>query len=200
MTFTHRREWRLSQRKVEAYLYSEDLAGRSISNLGVIRSQQSGRGQERVSGVFIQSHWLFVLGYRGPESSLEGSYINWKTLSTRKIECFVLPTWSGTSPLMWPFEMYEIALSRLQRIQQYSNKNLRKWLGVPPWFSKVGLYTNSGNPRLSISSLEEFKIRKARLNMMMKDSADEVIQKAYSEIKSGQRHHRCHSNQSSWAE
>ena len=60
------------------------------------------------------------------------------------------------------------------------------WLGVPPCFSKAGLYTNSGNLQLSISSLvEEFKIGKVRLHMMMKDSADEVIWKAYPEIKSG---------------
>ena len=88
--------------------------------------------------------------------------------------------------LLWPLQMYEIAISRVERIQQYSNKYLRKWLGVPPCFSKVGLYTNSGNLQLPISSLvEEFKIGKVRLHMMMKDSADEIIRKAYPEIKSG---------------
>ena len=82
--------------------------------------------------------------------------------------------------------MYEIALSRVERIQQYSNKYLRKWFGVPPSFSKVGLYTNSGNLQLPISSLvEEFKIGKVRLHMMVKDSADEIIRRAYPEIKSG---------------
>ena len=40
--------------------------------------------------------------------------------------------------------------------------------------------------QLPISSLvEEFKIGKVRLHMMMKDSADEIIRKAYPEIKSG---------------
>ena len=87
--------------------------------------------------------------------------------------------------LLWPLQIYEIAISRVERIQQYSNKYLRKWLGVPPYFSKVGLYTNSGNLQLPISSLvEEFKIGKVRLPMM-KDSADKIIQKAYPEIKSG---------------
>ena len=79
--------------------------------------------------------------------------------------------------------MYEIAISRVERIQQSSNKYLRKWLGVPPC-SKVGLYTNSGNLQLPISSLvEEFKIGKVHLHMMIKDSADEIIRKAYPEIK-----------------
>ena len=119
--------------------------------------------------------------------------------------------------LLLPLQMYEIVISRVEQIQQYSNKHLRKWLGVPPYFSKVGLCTNSGNIQLPISSLvEEFKIGKVRLHMMMKDSADEIIRKAYPEIKSGIkwsavkaaqeaecslqiRHHRRHSNQSSWA-
>ena len=87
--------------------------------------------------------------------------------------------------LLWPLQMYEIVLSRVERIQQYSNKYLRKWLGVPPCFSKVSLYTNSGNLQLPMSSLVEFKIGKVRLHMMMKDSADKVIRKAYPEIKSG---------------
>ena len=50
--------------------------------------------------------------------------------------------------LLWPLQMYEIAISRVERIQRYSNKYLRKWLGVPPCLSKVGLYTNSGNLQL----------------------------------------------------
>ena len=86
--------------------------------------------------------------------------------------------------LLRPFQMFQSALPRVERIQQYSYKYLRKWLGVPPCFSKVGLYTNSGNLALLISSLvEEFKIGKVRLHMMMKGSADKIIQKAYPEIK-----------------
>ena len=88
--------------------------------------------------------------------------------------------------LLWPLQMYEIAIFRVEWIQQYSNKYLCKRLGVPPCFLKVGLYTNSGNLQLPISSLvEEFKIGKVRLHMMMKDSADEIIRKAYPETKSG---------------
>ena len=80
--------------------------------------------------------------------------------------------------------MYEIVLPRVEQIQKYSKKYQHKWLGVPTCFSKVGLYTNSGNLQLTISSLvEEFKIGKVRLHMMMKDSADKVIRNAYPEIK-----------------
>ena len=88
--------------------------------------------------------------------------------------------------ILWPLQMYEIAISRVERIQQYSNKYLCKWLGVSPCFLKVRLYTNSGNLQLPISSLvEEFKVGKICLHIMIKDSADEIIRKAYPEIKSG---------------
>ena len=73
----------------------------------------------------------------------------------------------------------------VERVWQYNNLYLRKWHGVTPCFTKVGLYSNSGNLQLPISSLvEEFKIGKARFYMMMKNSANKVFQKAYPEIKS----------------
>ena len=34
--------------------------------------------------------------------------------------------------LLWPPQIYEISLSRVETIQQHINKYLRKWLGVPP--------------------------------------------------------------------
>ena len=91
--------------------------------------------------------------------------------------------------LLWTLQMYEIAISRVERIQQYSNKYLCKWLGVPPcfFFLKVGLYTNSGNLQLPISSLVEFKIGEVRLHMKIKNSTNEVIRKGYPEIKSGMK-------------
>ena len=83
--------------------------------------------------------------------------------------------------------MYEIALSHIERIQQYSNKYLHKRLRVP-CFLKVGLYTYSGNLQLPISSLvEEFKIGKVHLHMMLKDSANKIIREAYLEIKSSMK-------------
>ena len=36
--------------------------------------------------------------------------------------------------LLRPLQMYEIAISRIERIQQYSNKYLCEWLGVPRGF------------------------------------------------------------------
>ena len=118
----------------------------------------------------------------------------WKSVQYKSIDKTCLPgkmkVWcnlQGQLPhLLWPWQMYEIALSRVEWIQQYNKKYLRKRLGVPSCFSKVSLYTNSGNLQLRISSLvEEFKIGKVRFHMMIKDSADNIIRKAYPEIKSG---------------
>ena len=77
--------------------------------------------------------------------------------------------------------LHYLALSRFNS----TATNTCEWLGVPPCFSKVGLYTNSGNLQLPISSLVEFKIGKVHLHMMMKDSANKIIWKVYPEIKSG---------------
>ena len=82
--------------------------------------------------------------------------------------------------------MYEIALSHTEQIEQVINEYLHKWLGVPPCFLKIGLYTNTGNVWFPISSLvEEFKISNVRLHMMMRGSADECIRRVHPEIKSG---------------
>ena len=152
----------------------------------MIKSQKSGRSRERVSDIFIQSYWLIVIGVT------EVQNVALKVLKSIDKTCLPgkMKAWfyqHGLLPrLLWPLQMYVIAISRVEWIQQYSNKYLRKLLGVPPCFSKVRLYTNSGNLQLPISSLvEELKIGKVRLHLMMKDSTDEIIRNAYLEIKSG---------------
>ena len=44
--------------------------------------------------------------------------------------------------LLRSLQMYEIALSQVERIQQYSNKYLHKWLGIPPCFLWKPTITN----------------------------------------------------------
>ena len=88
--------------------------------------------------------------------------------------------------LMWPLQVYEVPLSRVEKIQVRVNKSLRKWLGVPPCFSTLGLYTKSGALQLPFSSIvEEFKVSKARLHLMMRDSPDQIIQQTNPEIRTG---------------
>ena len=127
--------------------------------------------------------------HRGPEVqkvALKGLKSIDKTCLPRKMKAWCYQ--HGLLPrLLRPLQMYEIVLSHIERNQQYSNKYLHKWLGVPPCFLKVALYTNFGNLQLPIPSLvEEFKMGKVRLHMMM-DSSDEIIWKAYPEIKSGMK-------------
>ena len=152
--------------------------------MGVIRSQQSVKSLGCLYSIPLTDC------HRGTEVqkvALTGLKLIDKTCLLRKMKAWCYQ--HGLLPhLLWPLQMYEIAISCVKRIQQYSNKYLHKWLGVPPCFSKVGLYTNSGNLQLPISSLvEEFKIGKVRLHMMMKDSATKIIRKAYTEIKSGMK-------------
>ena len=71
-------------------------------------------------------------------------------------------------------------------MQRHISKYLRKWLGVPPCFSNVGLYSGTGALQLPLSSLEEeFKVGKARLHLMLRDSPDEIVRHVNPEVKSG---------------
>ena len=161
----------------------EDLLRRSISKLGGYNSNsQLVKSLKHLYSIPLTDH------YRGTEVqkvALKGLKSIDKTCLPGKMKAWCYK--HGLLPcLLWPLQMYEIALSHVEQIQQYSNKYLHKWFRVPPCFSKVGLYTNTGNLQLQISSLvEELKIGKVRLHMMMKDSADEIIRKAYPEIKLG---------------
>ena len=88
--------------------------------------------------------------------------------------------------LMWPLQVYEVALTRVETIQQHINKFLRKWLGVPPGFTTVGLYSKTAMLQLPIASVvEEYKVAKVRYQLMLRDSPDSVIQEAAPELKTG---------------
>lgn len=52
--------------------------------------------------------------------------------------------------------------------------NLRRWLGLSPSFRSIGLYGNSTQLRIRVSSVvEEFMVAKYSLVMTLRDSADE---------------------------
>ena len=56
----------------------------------------------------------------------------------------------------------------------------------PPCFSTVGLYTATGMLQLPFSSItEEFKVGKARLHLMLRDSPDDVICQVQPEVRTG---------------
>ena len=67
-------------------------------------------------------------------------------------------------------------MTAVEGIERKVNKHLRKWLGIPPSFTSVGLYIRSGQLQLPLSLVvEEFKVAKCRAVMMLKDSTDEMV-------------------------
>ena len=126
--------------------------------------------------------------HRGVEvqrTALEGFHAIEKSELPGKLKAWCLQ--HGLLPrLLWPLQIYEISLSRVETIQQDINKYLRKWLGVPPCFSTVGLYTATGMLQLPFSSItEEFKVGKARLHLMLRDSPDDVIRQVQPKVRTG---------------
>ena len=90
--------------------------------------------------------------------------------------------------LMWPLMLYEIATSAVEGLERSISRHLRKWLGVPPSFSNIGLYGRSNQLQLPLSSLvEEFKVAKARLVMTLKDSQDDMVRRAGVETRTGRK-------------
>ncbi|KAK0140163.1 hypothetical protein N1851_022917 [Merluccius polli] len=112
----------------------------------------------------------------------------------QKIERSGLPgkfkTWlfqHGLLPrLLWLLTIYEMPMTAVEGIERKVNKHLRKWLGIPPSFTSVGLYIRSGQLQLPLSSVvEEFKVAKCRAVMMLKDSPDKMVRGAGVTTRSG---------------
>ena len=90
--------------------------------------------------------------------------------------------------LMWPLMLYEIMTSTVESFEKNINRYLRRWLGVPPSFSSVGLYGRTNQLQIPLSSLvEEFKVAKARLVVTLKESKDDSIRKAGIETRTGRK-------------
>ncbi|XP_052256524.1 uncharacterized protein LOC127861838 [Dreissena polymorpha] len=78
--------------------------------------------------------------------------------------------------LIWPLVLYEVPITTVEALERSTSRHLRKWLGVPPSFTSIGLYGKSNKLQLLLSSLvEEFKTAKARLVLTLRDSPDELI-------------------------
>ena len=68
------------------------------------------------------------------------------------------------------------------------SKHLRRWLGLPPSFSNIGLYSRSSKLTLPLSSVvEEFKIGKVRAALTLSGSADKVISRSNINLKTGRK-------------
>ena len=68
------------------------------------------------------------------------------------------------------------------------SKFLKKWLGVPKSSTNVALYSSSTKLKLPTKSLvEEFKLGKARLFQMLRDSVDPLVKSAQPAIITGRK-------------
>ncbi|KAL4234862.1 hypothetical protein ACF0H5_006504 [Mactra antiquata] len=114
----------------------------------------------------------------------------------KKIECSNLPgkykAWLYQHALLprliWPMMLYEVPSLTIESLERITSSHLRKWLGVPPSFSSVGLYEKSNQLQLPLSSLvEEFKTAKTRLVLILRDSPDEQIWEAEIVTRTGRK-------------
>ena len=77
--------------------------------------------------------------------------------------------------LMWPLTIYEVPMSKVEKLERLISSFAKKWLGLPKCFSSIGLY-GSGILELPVSGLaEEFKCSKGRLEMTLTDSCDPYV-------------------------
>ncbi|XP_060608354.1 uncharacterized protein LOC132760383 [Ruditapes philippinarum] len=90
--------------------------------------------------------------------------------------------------LIWPLIINEIPISLVEKLEQSVSKHQRRWLGLPPSFTSLGLYSRSSKLQMPFNSLvEEYKVAKARLLLTLRDSSDEKISGAGIEIRTGRK-------------
>ncbi|XP_033096540.1 uncharacterized protein LOC117100821 [Anneissia japonica] len=83
---------------------------------------------------------------------------------------------------IWLLTLYELPFTTVEAMEGRINKHLRKWLGIPPSFTSIGLYIRSGQLQLPNSSVVE-EFAKCRLV----NSKDRKVSKAGIEIQTGRK-------------
>ena len=90
--------------------------------------------------------------------------------------------------LAWTMQIYEVSLSRIEKMESLICKFLKKWLGVPKSLTNVELYSSSTNLKLPTKSLVEgFKLGKARLFQILHESVDPLVKSAQPAIITGRK-------------
>ena len=120
------------------------------------------------------------------EETIKGLVSIDKTLLPGKLKLWCLQF--GLLPrLMWPLTVYEIPMTKVEKLERTVSSYIKKWLGLPRCLSNIGLYGHCAL-ELPISSLtEEFKCTKVRLNMTLTESQDEVIRAAAPRLTTGRK-------------
>ena len=79
-----------------------------------------------------------------------------------------------------PLQIYEVSLTKVETMERLISKFIKKkWLGVPNSLINMALYSSSKKLKLpTLSLVEEYKLGKARLFQMLRDSRDPPVKNA----------------------
>ena len=76
--------------------------------------------------------------------------------------------------LIWPLTLNEISTPAAEVLERTVSKYLRRWLGVPPSFTNIGLYGKTTILKVPLSSAqEEFNVSKKRLDQLVRQAGIE---------------------------
>ena len=85
--------------------------------------------------------------------------------------------------IRWPLMMYEVPMSAVEKME--SKISSRKWLGIPPSFTNIGLYGRDTKLQLPFTALTE--VSKARMAITIETSRDECVCKAGVTLPTGRK-------------
>ncbi|KAI8513308.1 hypothetical protein Bbelb_099470 [Branchiostoma belcheri] len=90
--------------------------------------------------------------------------------------------------ISWPMTKYDISLTTVEEVERKISRHLRKWLGLPPSFTRIGLYCRTSRLQLPFTSaVEEFKVCKTRAFVTLESSSDENVSKAGVVLRTGRK-------------
>ena len=90
--------------------------------------------------------------------------------------------------LAWSLQIYEVLLTKVETMERLISKFILKWLGVPNSLTNVALYSSSTKLKLpTLSLVEEYKLGKARLFQMLRDSRDPLVKNAQPSVITGRK-------------
>ncbi|KAI8494393.1 hypothetical protein Bbelb_276190 [Branchiostoma belcheri] len=75
-----------------------------------------------------------------------------------------------------------------KEVERKISRHLRKWLGLPPSFTRIGLYCRTSRLQLPFTSaVEEFKVCNTRAFVTLESSSDENVSKAGIVLRTGRK-------------
>ena len=84
--------------------------------------------------------------------------------------------------------MYDVPMTAVEKMESKISSSLRKWLGIPPSFSNIGLYGSETKLQLPFTALtEEFKVTKTRMAITIQTSSDDCVRKAGVTLPTGRK-------------